>query len=285
MEAVQRTPTQDAVVFPSEEMTSEQYHSEPDHISSSQLVEVLRTPAHYFLAKNGAFEDEESDLMRLGTAAHTVLLEPDEFKNRYFIAPRNYSGRLKADKLEQTTLELEHPGKKLLEPKEFAVLEKLVRGMRSHARARELLCSPGQCELSIFWRDPLTGLNLKVRLDRFVHLGANGTMLEVKTTDDASAHAFTRKIIDMDYDLRAAMYVDGCQKAFGFTPEIEWLVIERETGFMATYKPSPRMLARGRDRYEKARIAIAHCEAFNSWPAYQTGLSTEVLELPRWVKT
>lgn len=266
-----------------DELSSDAYHAERGHVSSSQLIHVLRTPAHFqYYAQQGS--DEESDLMRLGTAAHCMLLEPDKFQGRYVFAPRHYDRRKKADLAELDAIAAAYPGKTILSPDERGTLTKISNGLRNHARARQLLGAPGVSEYSIFWRDPLTGLDLKVRIDRLIELGSSGIMLEVKTTDNASNEAFGRKAIDMDYDLRAVMYADGVFQARGYTPQIEWLVIERETGFVATYTPPPRLLNKARRRYEEARIALAHARAVNSWPAYQSGERSEMLELPRWFK-
>jgi exodeoxyribonuclease VIII len=284
MEAV-KPQTEDSVfVATSEELSSQDYHDESGHVSSSQLIHVLRTPAH-FLYHSLQGSSEESDLMRMGTAVHCMVLEPNEFQNRYVMAPRHYDKRRKVDLAELDAIASQYPGRTILEPSEQVTLKKIVEGLRNHAKARQVLAAKGQSELSIFWRDDLTGLDLKVRIDRLVEIGSTGMMLEVKSTDNASPEAFARKIVDMDYDLRAVMYADGVQKAYGFTPAIAWLVIERETGFVAMYQPTAKMLQRARRRYEEARIAVAHAKSLNSWPAYQTGESIETIDLPRWVKS
>jgi hypothetical protein len=283
MEAVKPQQEDHLFVATHEELSSQAYHDERGHVSSSQLIHVLRTPAH-FLYHSLQGSSEESDLMRMGTAVHCMVLEPNEFQNRYVFAPRNYDKRLKIDQAEARAIAENYPGKTILEPRDQVTLNKIVEGLKNHAKARQLLAAPGQPEISIFWRDDLTGLDLKVRLDRLVRMGSTGVMLEVKTTENASREAFARKIVDMDYDLRAVMYADGVKKAYGFTPSIVWLVIERETGFVTTYQPTPKMLTRAWRRYEEARIALAHAKSLNSWPAYQTGESIEPVDLPRWVK-
>lgn len=283
MEAVKPQIEDSVFVATSEELSSQDYHDESGHVSSSQLIHVLRTPAH-FLYHSLQGSSEESDLMRMGTAVHCMVLEPNEFQNRYVMAPRHYDKRRKVDLAELDAIASQYPGRTILEPSEQVTLKKIVEGLRNHAKARQLLSAPGQSELSIFWRDDLTGLDLKVRIDRLVQVGSTGTLVEIKSTEDASEEAFRRKIATMEYDVRAVMYADGCQKAFGFTPQIEWLVIERETGFVATYKPSPRMLRRARRRYEEARIALAHARKLNSFPAYQTGEVSKEIDLPPWIK-
>lgn len=265
------------------DLSSEQYHGERNHTSSSQLVRMLQTPAHYQHHLQCVGE-EESDLMKLGTAVHCALLEPKTFPNRYVLAPRKYNRTLKVDKAEIALLEAAYPNKTLVTPSEAEMLRKAVNGIRQHRLAASLLSGAGESELSIFWRDALTGLDLKVRIDRFAHFGVGNTMVEVKTTDNASPWHFSRKVIDMDYDMRAVMYTDGIEQVYGLQAQIVWLVIERETGFVTTYKPSPEMIRRGKKRYEEARLALAKAKALNQWPSYQSGDEIEEIELPRWAK-
>lgn len=269
------------LVFTSDQLTADAYHAEREHVSSSQLVHILQTPGHFKLHMEQS-DAKESDLMRLGTAVHCALLEPHLFPTRYVYAPRAYDLRYGVNKVEVEAIRAAHPGRTLISPSEAHTLRVVVDGINAHATAKHLLSAPGQSELSILWRCDLTGLRLKVRLDRYAHIGATGTMVEVKTTDKAGARAFSSRIVDMAYDMRAVMYADAVQKAYGFTPDIVWLVIERETGFVATYRPTARMLARGRRLYERARTALARARRENHWPAYQSGEAIEPIDLPRW---
>ncbi len=280
MEAARQSTPQSPIVLTHSEMSSEAYHADKSHYSSSQLAHILDTPAH-FQFHQAQESTVESDLMRMGTAVHCALLEPATFPLRYVYAPRAYDLRRNADKAEVTAILAEHPGRTLISPSEAETLRKVVNGINAHATARALLSGQGDPELSIFWEDDLTGLPLKVRLDRYTRTGATGTMVEIKTTDCASAFRFGYKVVDMRYDMRAAMYVDGVQKAYGFTPDIVWIVIERDTGFVATYRPSSQMAARGRRLYEQSRIALQHALTFDTWPAYQSGETIETLDLPR----
>lgn len=264
-------------------MSSDDYHGEYLHTSSSQLVHVLQTPAH-FKHHMQKVPDEESDLMKLGTAVHCALLEPGEFSTRYVLAPRKYDKRLKADKAEIAALEAAYPNKTLVTPEEAEKLHRVVAGIRQHRMASTLLSCPGESELSIFWRDPLTGLNLKVRIDRLAHYGVGNSLVEVKTTEDASRWCFEKKVVEMDYDMRAIMYQDALEKAYGLHAQIVWLVIERDTGFVTTYKPPLEMIQRGKSRYEEARLALAKARASNHWPSYQSGDEIEEIKLPRWAK-
>lgn len=283
MEAATKPKTSASQVQVFKDISSDEYHGERLHTSSSQLVRILQTPAHFQHHLQGSAE-EESDLMRLGTAVHCALLEPKEFTNRYVLAPRKYNRTLKVDKAEIAMLEAAYPNKTLVSPAEAETLKRTVHGIRQHRMASSLLSCTGESELSIFWNDPLTGLDLKVRIDRFAHFGIGNMMVEVKTTDNASPRQFGKKIVEMDYDMRAVMYTDAIEKAYGIQAQIVWLVIERETGFVTTYKPSLEMIRRGKRRYEEARLALAKAKALNQWPSYQSGVAIEEIELPRWAK-
>lgn len=267
-------------VLTNAQLPAREYHAERAHVSSSQLVEILQSPAHYKLHITEG-PDEESDLMRLGAGAHCALLEPELFPQRYVYAPRAYDRRRTADREERDAVRAAYPDRVLLSPVEALTLRRIVRGVEMHATARALLQAPGEAELSLFWRDALSGLPLKARVDRFVNVGPRGTLVEVKTTHNAARHLFAARIVDMAYHVRAAMYADGIQKAYGFTPDIVWLVIEPDTGFVATYRPSARMLAQAQRLYERARLVLTRSLRDQRWPAYQDGNSVETIDLPR----
>lgn len=54
-------------------------------ISKSGLDIIARSPMHYQFSRQAANDSEPTAAMRIGTAAHDLILEPEEFWNRYAI--------------------------------------------------------------------------------------------------------------------------------------------------------------------------------------------------------
>ena len=69
-------------------MSNQDYHAQTS-VSSSQLKDVLRSPAHFY-AKYLAEDREptpETDNMRLGSAVHLLFLEPELYAENIAIPP------------------------------------------------------------------------------------------------------------------------------------------------------------------------------------------------------
>jgi hypothetical protein len=258
-------------------LPADEYHASPQ-IGSSQLVQVLRSPAHYkhFL---GSPDREQTDAMAYGTAGHCLLLEPHAFKERYVFAPRKLDMRLKVDKAELATLQENNPGKALISPDDAATLRLLAQQLAQSPRAASLLSMSGETEYSVFWTDDETGIGQKVRFDKLVQLGPVPTVLDVKVTNNASLDAFSLQVKKMEYHTRAAMYVEAAKQLTGAQHvDFEWVVIERETGFFACYRMPPSQAMEAHKRYRRALATIAYCQAHEEWPGYQNGIDFELLK-------
>ena len=70
-------------------LSSEEYHGDKASISRSALMDFKRSPYKYW-AKHlnpGRPKDESKPSWTIGTAFHTMILEPQLFNNNYFILP------------------------------------------------------------------------------------------------------------------------------------------------------------------------------------------------------
>ncbi|EEM3073471.1 exonuclease VIII, partial [Salmonella enterica subsp. enterica serovar Java] len=67
-------------------VANEAYHAGPG-VSKSQLDDIADTPAIYLWRKNAPVDTEKTKPLDIGTAFHCCTLEPDEFSNRFIIAP------------------------------------------------------------------------------------------------------------------------------------------------------------------------------------------------------
>lgn len=80
-------------------LSNEEYHSGPG-ISKSQLDDIAESPATYIWRKSAPVDEEKLKALDIGTALHCLLLEPEEFKDRFIIAPE-FNRRTNAGKDEE----------------------------------------------------------------------------------------------------------------------------------------------------------------------------------------
>lgn len=265
-------------------LSNPDYHSKSAY-SKSQLDHVSNAPGLLSWSKK-APSDESSAAALVGTALHTLLLEPNLFESQYAIEPTGLDRRTKVGKANAELFEQEVASKGLivLTSQEWDMLQAQRDSVMAHAEARALLESKqGKAELSVFWQDPDTGLECRCRPDWWAY---PEVLLDVKTTDDPSAWAFGKSTNDYRYHVQDSFYSDGCSIASGTNIE-EFLFLaigkKRELGRypVRLYRLNHRAKDLGRDLYKKDLNTILTCQTRISenqaaWPAIEN------LDLPHY---
>ncbi|HCQ0842506.1 TPA: exodeoxyribonuclease VIII, partial [Escherichia coli] len=86
-------------------ISNENYHVGPG-VSKSQLDDIADTPALYLWRKNAPVDNTKTKTLDLGTAFHCRVLEPEEFSNRFIVAPE-FNRRTNAGKEEEKAFLME----------------------------------------------------------------------------------------------------------------------------------------------------------------------------------
>lgn len=266
-----------------ENMSNHAYHARPE-FSSSQLKDMLRSGAH-FHANNITKEvkKETSAAMSFGTLIHTMFLEPELFNDEFVIAPE-FNRRSKDGKAQAEAWQAENLGKTLVSQEHVNHAVRIAEQLRSLSSYK--LMTDNYClnEASIFFKDPIFGLSLRIRPDSHIppcRAFPNGLILDVKSTTDARPHAFSKKCSDFAYDLSAAMYQEGFQQYYGTEqkPDFIFLVAESSIPFnVKQYKADSNFLTVGEQRYYSAKEQLTECLLLDEWDGYSTDL--EELSLP-----
>lgn len=271
-------------VFP--DMTNEVHHSALA-IGSSGLKLLAQTPLHYW----AAYVDPDREprkvtpSMKLGTACHTATLEPHLIDRLLIVMPEGLDRRTKEGKA--LWAEIVASGKEPLLQTEWEKVSKMADAVRSHPVSRVLF---EQCqavtEVSIFWVDPDTGVNCKIRPDIMVEPCAmfpNGLIADLKTTDDASPEGFAKSVWNWEMHLQAALYPEGFMAAFGTRqpPDFLWIAQEKTAPFAnAYYSCSEELAVYGRKEVNRLRQLYAHCMRTGQWPGYSPLVSQ--IKMPAW---
>lgn len=173
-------------------------------------------------------------------------------------------------------------GKAVLTPEVMAAVEAIKINIGKHARAK-LFLSRGIAEMSGFWVDEATGVLCKCRPDWLVvdDTGAIVAILDLKTTRDASASAFSWSIAKYGYDVQAAFYTDGLRKIIGRELPFYFLAVESASPHaVALYRADDEMLEVGRKKYRAGLEIKQWCDETGEWPGYQMDESEDI-SLPR----
>lgn len=154
---------------------------------------------------------KDTEALRVGRYLHTALLEPQKWRG-YGRYPAGWT--LSEKHAKYKAWRDRYPGKEPVRASEFDPVEAMRGALESYEPLRDVLTSSSK-ELSIFWRDEASGLDMKARLDLYNH--ARGVILDPKTTGASSPKEFERDARRLGYHVQVAQYGRAVRSA-GETP-------------------------------------------------------------------
>lgn len=241
--------------------------------SNSGLSEFKKSPYHFWWTYlSGQAERTETPAMKLGTAVHSAILEPELFESEYVRAPQ-VDRRTKEGKDAWAALP-EH--KIALRADEWDQCVSMRNALRETKAGRKLL-NGGEPEASYFVE--IDELMMKCRPDYVT----DNMIIDVKTTDDASPMGFMRSAVKFGYHRQAALYMDILAE-FG-TPKDAFVfaVVEKSAPYAtAWYYATQEMIDAGRAEYKALVQGLKTCLATGNWPGY--GEEIKPLKMPEWYK-
>ncbi|KXM17042.1 exonuclease VIII [Escherichia coli] len=259
-------------------ISNENYHAGPG-VSKSQLDDIADTPALYLWRKNAPVDTTKTKTLDLGTAFHCRVLEPEEFSNRFIVAPE-FNRRTNAGKEEEKTflMECASTGKTVITAEEGRKIELMYQSVMALPLGQWLVESAGHAESSIYWEDPETGILCRCRPDKIIP--EFHWIVDVKTTADIQR--FKTAYYEYRYHVQDAFYSDGYEAQFGVQPTFVFLAVST-TVECGRYPVEIFMMGEeaklaGQQEYHRNLRTLADCLNTDEWPAIKT------LSLPRWAK-
>ncbi|HHH6702678.1 TPA: exodeoxyribonuclease VIII [Escherichia coli] len=259
-------------------ISNENYHAGPG-VSKSQLDDIADTPALYLWRKNAPVDTTKTKTLDLGTAFHCRVLEPEEFSNRFIIAPE-FNRRTNAGKEEEKAflMECASTGKTVITAEEGRKIELMYQSVMALPLGQWLVESAGHAESSIYWEDPETGILCRCRPDKIIP--EFHWIMDVKTTADIQR--FKTAYYDYRYHVQDAFYSDGYEAQFGVQPTFVFLVasttVECGRYPVEIFMMGEEAKLAGQQEYHRNLRTLADCLNTDEWPAIKT------LSLPRWAK-
>ncbi|EEW3359058.1 exodeoxyribonuclease VIII [Escherichia coli] len=259
-------------------ISNENYHAGPG-VSKSQLDDIADTPALYLWRKNAPVDTTKTKTLDLGTAFHCRVLEPEEFSNRFIVAPE-FNRRTNAGKEEEKAflMECASTGKTVITAEEGRKIELMYQSVMALPLGQWLVESAGHAESSIYWEDPETAILCRCRPDKIIP--EFHWIMDVKTTADIQR--FKTAYYDYRYHVQDAFYSDGYEAQFGVQPTFVFLVasttIECGRYPVEIFMMGEEAKLAGQLEYHRNLRTLADCLNTDEWPAIKT------LSLPRWAK-
>jgi PDDEXK-like domain of unknown function (DUF3799) len=251
-------------------------------LSHSMIKELHPTPFHLQLYLRNP--PESTPAQRLGTLAHSLILEPDKPLPKLSVQPAKYypkQGEPGKEWNNNATLchawvaEQKAQGYDVVTAKDYEAFHGIAHSVANFKPSRELL-EEGESEVCLFHPFAVRErsgelpdmLTFKCRFD---WVTPGNTIMDVKTTTDASEDEFRWTILNNRYHSQGAWYLD----LWNADPTRERkdcyviIAVEKKPPYLcACYLLDDAMIEVGRQLNNADVATYAACKASGEWPAY-----------------
>lgn len=256
------------------DMTNEEYHSRPE-LSASQIKQILSNPHLYATG----FKQPQSDAMALGSAIHSLVLEPHKFNDEFAVLPE-LNLRTNEGKAAKLLFESQIGGKTVLKADQYETAQ---NASLSIIRSKiAYLLQNGAVEESYF--SNLDGIDVRVRPDYYRE--DIGVVFDVKTTQDASADGFTKAVANFMYYVQAAFYLKTLQSLGKKAERFVFVAVETKAPYMVgVYELAPEAIDFGWNEIQRAFDIYKEIDKYKE-PIYRDtkdGSIIQTITLPSYV--
>lgn len=249
------------------DISNDEYHNEIEGVSNSYMGNIDECPA------NGKVDKKETHAMILGRACHSYVLEgPEAFFKEFIVLPEGMSPTTKAGRL----VGEENPNKGIISAADSIKIHDMRKAVLSHPLAAKLI-KEGVSEQTVIWKDESTGLLCKCRPDR-IPAGDKGTVVDLKTADNAGYYPFSRSVLKYGYARQDAFYSDGVEAVTRKTfDSFAFIVVEKNPPYRTeVYILDDEWRTWGRQEYIRLLQIEKECRDKGFYPHYQNAGADEL---------
>lgn len=248
-----------------QDLPSDEYHNDTALGSSSIKTIINKSPAHLF-----GGEIKESSAFDLGTAFHTLVLEPSK-AGTIVCGPEDRRGNKWKDAKESC----DASGHILLTQDEYEKVFAMRDALMANEDVASLLIGRTVSEASLFHTDMQTGVRCKVRPD-LVNYDLR-IMVDLKTCISAAPQAFSKAVLEYGYHIQEAFY-KRIWNGYFKNDQIEdfyFIAVEKEKPYASMVYQLDRMTTMEGFNLVNLGLSIYRkCHALNKWPAYGDGIQS-----------
>lgn len=270
------------------EMPEADYHKDLSAVARGDILAFLKSPASLLGRRRREENDEPSEALKFGRAAHMLALEPEKFRKTYVLMPE-FIGLTKDGKESKRSAEAIAkkekwladlpPGTEPLTEEDLFNLNGICEALLKHQDTRGIF-EGGILENIGYYRDPATGLKGRVKPDCIQP--ELEMLIDFKTTREGGPDEFANVIARTRLDIQLVKYSVATKAIMGLEPKNRgWVCVEKTDPWEpAFYRADERMLQVGQEDYRRAMDGIAECLAKGEWPFRQKAL--QPIDFPQW---
>jgi hypothetical protein len=241
-------------------------------IGSSGLKKIfLESPKHYWATSPlnpKAVEEEKTDALRFGGAAHHLLFGEADFNKLYAVPPPMLGGEpfsLRRTVCRVWREQREAEGKSFVRPEEMETIVGMRDSLASHPLIKAGILN-GLIETSLFCKHKQTGVWLKARPDAVPTDSLD--FVDLKTIAAIDYHSLENALYRFGYFIQAGLVAMIVQELLGqMIHSFTFVFIEKKAPFdIAVVTLKDNEIARGIKAAEKAIATFADCLKRKEWP-------------------
>jgi len=221
-----------------------------------------------------------SSALVMGGCFHSMVLEPECLDVEYAIKPPDIDGKSPLTKYYKETfaeMQEERPDAQWLKPDEWKTCLGMADAVLSNPVYTHYASDvEGIAEGTGYFK--YNGASCKVRPDLYT---SDGTIIDLKSTQDASEAGFRKSVRNFKYDFQACWYLEA-MRALGLPArQFIFVCVEKSPPYLtATYILTASEIDRQKPRMQKACEIWATCMESGVWPGYPEEVVT--LDLSRF---
>ena len=233
---------------------------------------------------------EETNPMRMGSGTHALLMEPDQFEDRFVVVPDFHKDpdnvTKKGDRSESKVTDYykfkiaefatENEGKTFLSRSQYDSCLYAIESIWSRPVMRELVQSSAK-EVTVF--GDILSVPFKGRLDL---LNAT-TITDLKTTNSVHKRTFGRMFANLHYAFKLSIYRELVRQNTDGVLDVMLITQELDGDFDNALVPVPDIVLDNAFSQVKDTVRkYKECLASNRWPGVDGGEDYYELYLPQW---
>ena len=254
-------------------LSNTDYHA-LDAISSTAVKAVSKQSVAHWL---GATR-KETPALAVGSAIHSLTLEPE--KNDVLRGPETRRGNAWKDAVAEA--KTFNPDAIVLPEAEFDKAQAIADAARANPfLAKYLADEQSKIEMSVILHDPDCGLELRTRPDLY---HPDGTVIDLKTTVDASPEGFAKQSFNLAYHIQAFHYCRALELEGLRVKRFIFVAVETSSPYATcAHVVSKGLMQLGRLDWERSVEKIMNYqetgEASTGWPEMNE------MALPSWMNS
>jgi len=256
------------------------YYSDHTRVSNSMLSVLKKSPSEFKRIYIDGEDRKETPSMRIGTALHCLVLEPNEFRRRYAVIPE-INRKTKEGKEAFAAWSAFHHASIHLEQSEIVKINEMALAIWGSSLPTRLLSYPGN-DASVSIEKPIEFDWLDIACNAKIDLVGRGAVVDLKSTADPSPSGFARSVLSFGYHRQAAFYLHGCREVYQGIRDFIFVCVGNSAPFdVACYTLSEELLEQGRLEVEALLREYRDRKQHSDWtPQWSKVLG--LIDKPKW---